>query len=108
MLNLYFSEVPVKKKNNSIAVFDAGKISTPLTVRYRKNGDIIIPQGMNGKKKISDIFTDAKIEHIVRDITPIIEKDGEILYLCGLRQSSLYNADSDTKKYMVIEYKKNS
>ena len=93
-------------KSNNIAVFDAEKLSLPLVVRYRQEGDRIKQSGMNGSKKLSDIFTDEKIEKPLRDKIPIVEKDGEILFVCGLRKSSLYAADENTKKYLIIEYKK--
>ena len=95
---------PVKRKNNNIAVFDADKLTTPLCVRYRRAGDKIVPKGMNGTKKLSDIFSDEKIERHLRDTIPVVEKDGDILFVCGLRQSSLYSADAATKNYLIIEF----
>ncbi len=93
------------KRNNNIAIFDADKLKFPLKVRYRQEGDKIIPKGMSGSKKLSDIFSDEKVERHLRDSIPIIEKDENILFVCGLRQSSLYGVDDDTKRYIVIEYK---
>lgn len=98
----------IKKKSNNVAVFDLDKVSPPFEVRYRKEGDKIYPKGLNGTKKVSDIFSDEKIDRHLRDTIPIVEKNGEILFVCGLRQSSLYAADSTTKNYLVIEYIKNT
>ena len=100
------SKTPLTKKSNNIAVFDAGKLFLPLTVRYRRDGDKIRQSGMNGSKKLSDIFTDEKIDKHLRDEIPIIEKNGEILFVCGLRKSSLYGIDEKTKDYLIIEYKR--
>ena len=97
-----FSEA--KRKNNRVAVFDSDKISPPFNVRYRKDGDKLLPKGMEGSKKVNDIFSDEKIQRHLRDSIPIIEKDGEILFVCGLRQSSLYAADCNTKNYLKISY----
>ena len=94
----------VKKTSNNIAVFDAGLLKGPFTVRYRKDGDKMAPLGLDGRKKLSDIFSDAKIESIKRDFIPLVEFNGEILYLCGLRQSSHFKADKYTKDYLIIEY----
>lgn len=94
----------VKKTSNNIAVFDAGLLKGPFTVRYRKDGDKMVPLGLDGRKKLSDIFSDAKIESIKRDFIPLVEFNGEILYLCGLRQSSHFKADKYTKDYLIIEY----
>lgn len=103
-LTVIYTSLPIKKRNNNIAVFDADKLEFPLKVRYRQEGDKIIPKGMKGSKKISDVFSDEKVQRHLRDTIPIIEKDGNILFICGLRQSSLYAPDEDTKRYIVIEY----
>lgn len=100
------SENLTKQSGNNRAVFDADKLKLPLTVRYRQAGDKIRPKGMHGTKKLSDIFSDAKIQRHLRDDTPIVEKDGDILFICGLRQSSLYSVDTDTKNYLIIEYER--
>ena len=105
-IKAYISQFPIKEKSNNIAVFDAEKLSFPLTVRYRKEGDRIKQRGMSGSKKINDIFTDEKIEKHLRDTIPIIEKDNEILFICGLRKTSHYCIDVNTKEYLIVEYEK--
>ncbi len=106
-LKLNFSKEKLKKSSNNIAVFDADKISPPFLVRYRQDGDKIKQTGMQGQKKLSDIFTDEKIEKSLRGKIPIVEKNGEILFVCGIRKSSLYSADDKTENYLFIEYNKN-
>ena len=103
-LTAIYTSTPIKRRNNNIAVFDADKLEFPLKVRYRREGDRISPKGMNGTKKLGDIFSDEKVERHLRDDTPLVEKDGNILFVCGLRQSSLYAADENTNRYIVIEY----
>ncbi len=105
-LKVTISETPIKKNSNNIAIFDAKKLSLPLTVRYRQAGDKLSQSGMQGTKKVSDIFTDEKVEKHLRDLVPIVEKDGEILFVCGLRKSSLYGVGENTKKYLIIQYEK--
>ena len=87
-----------------MALFDADEVKPPFTVRYRKSGDKMSLKGISGTKKLSDIFTDEKIDRYERDYIPIVEKDGEILYLCGLRQSGKYSVSEKTKKYLIIKY----
>ena len=94
----------VKKTTNNIAVFDGDLLKGPFAVRYRKDGDKMALLGLEGRKKLSDIFSDAKIESTNRDFIPLVEFDGEIIYLCGLRQSSHFKTDKYTKNYLVIEY----
>lgn len=107
VLSVKCTTFPIKRHNNNTAIFDADKLTLPLTVRYRQDGDKILPKGMQGSKKLSDIFSDEKIERHLRDTVPIVEKDEDILFVCGLRQSSLYGVDASTKNYLIIEYEKN-
>ncbi|MEE0867677.1 MAG: tRNA lysidine(34) synthetase TilS [Clostridia bacterium] len=95
---------PQKKSNNNKAIFDGYKLCFPLFLRTRKDGDKIAQQGLGGTKKVSDIFSDAKVEKQKRDFIPIIEKNGEILFVCGYRQCANYLPDENTKKYIIIEY----
>lgn len=103
-LCMYYSDEIIRKRNNSVAIFDADKICGPFTVTYRRDGDRISIKGLNGSKKISDIFTDEKIDISERNFIPVVRKDDDIIYIGGIRQSSLYMADSDTKKYLIITY----
>ncbi len=94
----------VKKGDNNIAVFDFDKVGGSFIVRYRRKGDRMRPFGLGGSKKINDILSDAAVAADKRGRTPIVEKDGEILFLCGLRRSELYAPDRGTKKYLIMEY----
>jgi tRNA(Ile)-lysidine synthase len=52
-------------------------IRFPVRVRARRPGDRMTPFGMRGKKKLSDIFIDAKIPLRIRDRRPVFEdRDG--------------------------------
>lgn len=104
VLEASYSSFPVKREGNVVAVFDGGKLSPPLSVRYRRDGDRISPKGMNGTKKVSDVFSDEKIDRFSRDFIPIVEKDSQILYIGGVRQSSLYSPDENTRKFLIIRY----
>jgi tRNA(Ile)-lysidine synthase len=56
-----------------------------LLVRSRRPGDRIAPVGLNGTKKIQDLFTDEKIPEAVRDAIPLFECDGELAWVPGYR-----------------------
>src|SRR5690606_18857216 len=53
------------------AVFDYDTISFPLTIRSRFTGDRMNVIGLNGSKKVQDMFVDAKIAVSERDGYPI-------------------------------------
>ena len=103
-LKVKISTTYPEKSGNNTAVFDADKLSFPLKIRFRKKGDKMKLKGMGGTKKVSDIFSDEKIERAKRDFIPLILKENEIIFLCGLRQSPSYATDKNTKKYLLIDY----
>ena len=102
-LSVYRTKENVKKNGNNLAIFDADKLCTPFEVTFRRDGDRIKLKG-SGTKKVSDIFTDTKTDAGKRAYIPIVRKGEDIVYIGGLRQSSLFDADSETKEYLIIKY----
>lgn len=79
------------------AFFDESALVLPLVVRTRQPGDRMEPVGLNGTKKVQDIFVDAKIPRSKRDEWPIIaDAAGRILWVPGLRRSGHARVDSST------------
>jgi tRNA(Ile)-lysidine synthase len=56
-----------------------------VTVRVARPGDRMEPYGMEGSKKLQDIFTDLKIPKAQRENWPVVECGGEIIWLPGYR-----------------------
>lgn len=75
-----------------------------LTVRTRRKGDIFYPSGMNGKKKLSDFFTDKKIPVSQRDQIPILCKGEDIVSVVGYRQDKRFMSGEIACKIEVEEY----
>lgn len=70
------------------AWFDAELMEWPLTVRSRSAGDRLEPLGVNGSKKVKDIFIDLKVEPKERNRVPIVaDAAGRILWIPGIRRS---------------------
>lgn len=90
-------------KDKNIGYFDLDKISFPLTVRTRRNGDRFKPLGMNHIKKLKDFFIDQKIDKNIRDEVPIILSNDEIIWLAGHRISEDYKVSNKTKNILKIE-----
>lgn len=89
-------------KNNLIKLFDYDNIKKEIVIRYRKDGDKIIPLGMNGSKKLKDIFIDLKISREDRDNIPILCFDDKISWIVGCKTSQLFKVTKDTKKILKI------
>lgn len=58
---------------------------SPLLVRAARPGDRMAPLGMEGTKKLQDIFTDAKVPRDRRAQIPVVECRGQIVWLPGYR-----------------------
>ncbi|MFC5406839.1 tRNA lysidine(34) synthetase TilS [Cohnella soli] len=87
-LRLHQGSVPGSTSNPNEALFDYGELAMPLTVRNRLPGDLMQPYGLNGTKKVQDMFVDAKVPRALRDFVPIVtDRDGRILWIPGLRRS---------------------
>ncbi|MFA7256129.1 MAG: tRNA lysidine(34) synthetase TilS [Kiritimatiellales bacterium] len=56
-----------------------------VVVRTAQPGDRMEPYGMEGSKKLQDIFTDLKIPKAQRESWPVVECGGEIIWLPGYR-----------------------
>ena len=74
--------------NNYVCHLNSKTIKLPLYVRNRKEGDYIEILGLNGKKKIKDIFINEKIPKDIRDKYPIVvDSNNTIVWLPGLKKS---------------------
>jgi tRNA(Ile)-lysidine synthase len=72
------------------ACFDAKQISFPLVIRSRLSGDRIELLGLNGSKKVKDMFIDLKISREWRDRVPlIVDQQGHILWIPGIGRSNI-------------------
>lgn len=59
-------EVGSLKQPEGMVMMDAGKLRFPFVLRRWRTGDWLIPFGMRGKKKVSDLFADLKYDGIMK------------------------------------------
>ena len=75
--------------NRYEAVFDVQALQFPLTIRNRRTGDRMAVLGLEGTKKVQDMFVDDKIPPSQRGTLPIVcDADGKLLWIPGIRRSS--------------------
>lgn len=65
-------------------------------------GDRIIPFGMDGSKKLKDVFINMKIPKEIRDHIPLVEINNEIAWIVGVKISEKFKITKDTKKLLKI------
>jgi tRNA(Ile)-lysidine synthase len=97
---------PLEFNGNALFLLNSKALVRPLIIRTREPGDKIKLKGMNGRKKVKDIFIDEKIPLHSRYSWPVVEDgNGNILWLPGLKKST-YEADSASEdEYVVLQYK---
>ncbi len=66
------------------ALFDADRIGGGLVARSFVRGDRIRPLGMEGTRKVKDVFIDHKIPRARRTGFPLVVADGEVAWMPGL------------------------
>lgn len=85
------------------AYFDYEQVTSPLTLRCRKNSDRFQPYGMQGRKKIKDFFMDMKLPMDTRNRMPLlVDKKGNILWVIGLRINEQVKITDKTQNVLVI------
>lgn len=84
------------------AVFDAVQIPGPLTIRNRRPGDRLNIQGLNGTKKVKDMFIDAKVAREKRDSIPIVLFHDTVLCIPGFRSSDFGRPSEQTKTFLHL------
>lgn len=92
----------IKEDANSF-LLDRQEIQLPLIIRTRKPGDRISLKGMEGSKKIKDIFIDQKVPLEERKIWPIVvDHTGKILWIPGLKKSSFEGISQNSHNYVLL------
>lgn len=90
--------------DNNVCRIDTKEIKLPLYVRNRNNGDKMEVLGLNGHKKINDIFTDCKINLNDRNLWPIVvDSENTIIFLPGLKKSKFCKT-KDEKYDIILKY----
>ena len=79
-------------------------VKEPLFIRHRKAGDRMKVKGLNGSKKIKDIFIDQKVPTKKRqDAWLVTDEEDTIVWLVGYKESPLsLNPLTDTITYVLI------
>jgi tRNA(Ile)-lysidine synthase len=87
------------------AYFDLEKLGKPLALRSRRPGDRFRPQGMQGHScKLSAFMINEKIPQPWRAHVPLLEADGEIVWVCGYRTADGVTVGPDTGTVLRLRF----
>ena len=95
------------KKDSKMSILDYDKLHFPLTLRKWKYGDVFIPLGMKGRKKISDYLIDEKFTSIQKENTWVICSLDDIVCVLGERINESYKLVAETEKVYLVQPLKN-
>lgn len=88
-------------KDSDIAMLDYDKLKFPLKIRKWKDGDRFKPLGMKNFKKLSDFFTDIKLNLFDKSEIRVIVSGNEIVWIIGHRIDDRFKITDKTKKIYV-------
>lgn len=81
----YTNEVPIQNEHTYICL--ESQVVLPFHIRNRQDGDRMTWNGLNGSKKLKDIFIDAKVPLHDRNRWPVVtDNNGDILWLIGIKK----------------------
>lgn len=90
--------------SNNVIRLDSSTIKLPLYVRNKKDGDKIAVKGLNGAKKIKDIFINEKINALERQTVPLLtDSNDEILWVCGVKKSK-FDKQKGQNYDIIVKY----
>lgn len=90
--------------NNFYCRLSSKDVVLPLHVRTRKSGDKMKVKGLNGSKKVKDIFIDSKVPISQRDLWPVVvDSTDKIVWLPGLKKSK-FDVQKNEKCDIILRY----
>ena len=102
------AEMPLQQPAGML-IFDADRLKFPFVCRGWRNGDWMIPLGMKGKKKLSDMFTDLKYSYqdkenalVLVDCTGDRAEKQHVAALLGVRIDDHYKVSDRTTSIIRI------
>jgi len=90
-LSYYLSSNP--QKGRGVISIPVSKTDFPLKVRSRRKGD------RAGKKKLKDVLINRKIHPVLREIIPVVESGGEVIFVPDVYSKRLAVRDT---RYLII------
>lgn len=92
--------LPQEKNSTCLSL---NKLKFPVTIRNWQPGDTFYPLGMNRKKKLSDFFIDNKFSVPEKEAALIMESDGEIASILGIRTDNRFRITKSTTRCLIVK-----
>jgi len=92
------TEIPSFDKGNQTAYFDADRLQFPLMLRKMQTGDSIVPLGMQGRKKLSNLLIDKKVPLHEKENIWVLMSGNTIVWVPGLQMGDFGKITSSTSR----------
>ena len=92
-----------KSKTTYIEWFDFDKITPPIIIRRKTNGDKFCPLGLPAEKKVGKFLTDQKIPQAARQKILIVSDNRKIIWVWPVRISEAVKVTTQTEKILQIQ-----
>lgn len=102
-MSIHNSIEPLPRSGKSTALFDLDRLPGALALRNRQNGDRISIVGSAGSTKLKEAMIDAKVPRFLRDRLPLLVSGDEIIWVPGVRRSSVAVVDGHTTRLLQVE-----
>lgn len=98
---LEYQKDMVFDKNPNILYIPKEKLVFPLQIRSWRPGDFFYPLGAKGRQKLSDYFTDHKIDRFTKDKIRLLCAENQIVWIIGWRSDERFKV----QKHNTLCYK---
>jgi tRNA(Ile)-lysidine synthase len=79
-----FGDWEVEARLGGVGDVTVTGLGPTATVRAWREGDRMRPAGLGGTKSLQDLFTDRKVPRALRRTLPVVESEGEIVWVAGV------------------------
>jgi tRNA(Ile)-lysidine synthase len=93
----------VYEESPNVALLDFDDLDFPLTLRSFRPGDRLQPLGMEGEKKVKDLFIDCKIPALQRKQVPLLLQGDRLLWVAGVRIDHRARLKPGTRRILRAE-----
>jgi tRNA(Ile)-lysidine synthase len=92
----------VVPRDADTVAFDADRIPSRLTVRARRRGDRFMPWGGAQERRLKSFLIDAGVPRWERARVPLLEADGDLIWVAGLRRGQAAPVGPGTTRILEV------
>lgn len=85
-----------------LAYLDAAKLGASILLRARQPGDWLVPLGMTGRQKVSDLLINTRVPAACRERLPLLTVQGQVAWVLGVRTDQRYAVTEQTREVCAL------